>query len=102
MLIVNLTPHTIHLPNLTIAPDGRLPRCTEISESVGTFEGVELISRTYGEVFELPAPVPGTLYVVSALVRQALLDRKDLASPGDLLRDADGRIVGAKNLIVNT
>jgi hypothetical protein len=31
-----------------------------------------------------------------------LSDRKDLASPGELIRDDTGQIIGAQNLIVNS
>jgi hypothetical protein len=100
-MIINLTPHAINLPGKTIEPSGQLARCKEISRVVGNFDGIELIQRSYGEVEDLPEPQAGTLYIVSMLVRQALPDRRDLASPGDLERNETGQITGAKNLVIN-
>lgn len=45
-------------------------------------------------------PEATTVYVVSALVRLALPYRRDLASPGPLVRDADGQPVGCRGLEV--
>lgn len=101
MQIINLTPHAIHLPDRTIEPSGQLARCSEVSSPVWTFDGIDLITRSYGAVSGLPDPQPQTLYIVSMLVRQALPERSDIASPGDLVRDESGAIVGAKNLVVN-
>lgn len=100
-MLINLTPHVIHLPGMFIEPSGLAPRCTEVSAPRGSFAGVELIAREYGQVESMPAPVEDVLYIVSLLVRQALPDRKDIASPGDLIRDESGKIIGAQNLVVN-
>jgi len=62
---------------------------------VGTFGGVPLTRTTYGEVVE------GTLYVVSGLVRAAVPERTDVASPGELVRDALGVVTGCRGLVVN-
>ena len=67
----------------------------------GEVNGIALSRVTFGEVTGLPDPVEGTLYIVSALVRSALPARTDLASPGDLVRDAAGAVIGCKGLIVN-
>ena len=60
-----------------------------------------MIAREYGAVMGIPEPEPDTLYIVPALVRLALPARKDIASPGDLVRNDKGQVVGAKNLVVN-
>jgi len=99
--IVNLTPHEIHLPDRTVPPSDFVARCNEVTKDAGDFDGVKLIQREYGDVYGLPDPAPETLYIVSLLVRQACPQRKDLASPGDLVRDGEGKIVGAKNLVIN-
>lgn len=103
MNIINLTPHAIHLPNRTIEPSGQVARCQEWTLPAGTFDGIVLIRREYGAVEELPEYVhkSGNLYIVSMMVRQALPERIDLASPGDLIRDESGQIIGCKNLVVN-
>ena len=105
MPFVNLTPHAIHiqpdgLPAFTVLPSGTVARCAESKNVVGNFEGVELVTNKFGDVYDLPVPVDNTIYIVSMVVRQAI-ERPDLASPGDLIRDAEGKIVGCRNLVVN-
>jgi hypothetical protein len=100
-MFINLTPHVIHLPTCSIAPSGQLARCTEVTSPTGIFEGVTLVRRSYGAVTGLPDPQPDVLYIVSMLVRVACSERRDLASPGDLVRDNDGNIIGTSNLVVN-
>jgi hypothetical protein len=100
-MLINLTPHAIHLPDRTIEPLGLLARCAEITELAGEFDGVQIVRRRYGQVEGLPDPQNGVIYIVSLLVRMACPERSDLASPGDLVRDENGVIIGAKNLVVN-
>ena len=104
--LVNLTPHALNLilasgEVRTVAPSGNVARCATVSEVVGEVNGVALSRTTYGEVVGLPEATEGTLFVVSALVRSAVPHRKDVASPGDLVRDAGGNVVGCKGLVVN-
>lgn len=101
MLVVNHTPHVVTIGEMVIEPCGNVARCVEISAPAGSFAGVELITRQYGHVEGLPEPLPNVMYIVSALVRMALPERNDLASPGDLVRDENGKITGCKNLVVN-
>lgn len=99
---INLTPHTINLPDRTIPPSGTIARCAEVTTPAGNLDGVEIICRNYGEVSELPEETSEDVYyIVSALVRLALPERFDLLSPGDIVRDESGKIIGAKNLIIN-
>lgn len=100
-MFINLTPHAINLPSLTVPPSGKVARCAEITTRAGECEGVALVTKDFGDVSDLPDPVEGTVYIVSMKVRQALPHRHDLASPGDLTRDDKGQITGAKNLAVN-
>lgn len=105
MNLMNLTPHALHLVTpggtVTIAPSGTVARCTQTSTSAGEVGGIPLSRVTYGDVQGLPEPQEGMLLIVSALVRSALPTRTDLASPGDLVRDAAGAVIGARGLIVN-
>jgi hypothetical protein len=55
---------------------------------------IELYKPTYGEVMDLPEPQPNTVYVVSGMVNAATPDRQDVVSPGDHIRDPDGRPIG--------
>ena len=103
MTIINLTPHAITVVgNATFAPSGAVARCASITSAAGSFDEIPLTSVSYGDVESLPAPQKGVLYVVSALVRAAVPSRKDVASPGDLLRDDKGNVIGCKSLVVNS
>lgn len=99
--LVNLTQHAINLPDRSIEPSGTVARCAEVTAEAGAFDGVSLVRRSYGAVSDLPDPQPNTLYIVSMLVRLACPNRTDLASPGDLVRDEAGKIIGCQNLVVN-
>jgi len=99
---VNLTPHAIVVVGgPTIPPSGKLARCVSSSVSVGEHAGVSLCRTSYGAVDGLPDPEAGVIYIVSALVRAAVPHRADVASPGELVRDAAGSVIGCKGLSVN-
>lgn len=103
--IMNLTPHTLNLKAIDgrmvdIPPSGQVARCTETSVQVGEIElegGVVLSKKrkTYGEVYDLPDPQEGVIYCVSFRVAQAVPDREDVVFPGDLIRDEEGKPIGA-------
>lgn len=102
MQIVNLTQHPIVIVGgPTVAPSGSVARCATVSVPAGNFGGVPLTKTQYGAVEGLPDPVDGVLYVVSAMVRAAVPDRHDVASPGNQVRDANGAIIGCRSLDVN-
>lgn len=80
-------------------PSSGVARCTtnqsvvfEAEDPNGNFPVFE---TTYGEIDNLPNPVPGTIYIVSAIValagRQA--GRTDLAIPTNMVKTEDGRTV---------
>jgi len=103
MKLINLTPHPINLPAGTIQPEGQvarvavsyaLPRHID-AEGLGC---VKLVRPTYGDVTNLPDPKPETMFIVSGMVQQACPDRDDLVVPAELVRDDQGRIVGANSL----
>jgi len=93
MKIVNLTPHQVRLNSgAEFAPSGTVARVR--AEYTGPDEdGIYVV--TFGQVQNLPAPEPGTLYVVSAMVAQAA-KRADVVSPAtghpEAIRDASGQI----------
>lgn len=101
--IVNLTGHDLNIGGTMIeAEKDRFPaRCYEKTTILGEFAGVPLVVREYGEVVGLPDPVPGTIYIVSNIVRLAFPERGDLASPGRKMVDKDGNLLGATELVVN-
>jgi hypothetical protein len=100
--LVNLTPHAVVLSGgPSLPPSGSIARCSQVSSPAGEFEGIPLSRTVFGAVEGLPEPAPGVMFLVSALVRGAVPHRKDVASPGELVRDPEGRVVGCKGLIVN-
>lgn len=110
MNIINLTPHPITLVTeggtFTVPPSGTIVRAQEVRTVVGTVvvEGVPIpVYRIeYGAPEGLPAPEPGTIFVVSALAAQAIArhapERDDVFIVADPVRDEQGRIVGARAL----
>ena len=106
MALLNLTPHEIVIVSpsgetiLRLPPSGTVARVSATTETLGTLEGIPLLRVSRGEPEGLPAPEAGVMLVVSGLVRDALPDRTDLASPGSLVRDAQGRVIGCEGLIV--
>ena len=104
MKLINLTPHSVKL----VTPEGvveftsaGVARVSSTQEEIGRVVGTPLVRATFGEVTGLPEPVEGTLFIVSGMVRAALPGRGDLVSPGDLVRDEAGAVVGCKSLIAN-
>ena len=106
MRLVNLTPHSITVLGgvapLVLAPSGSVARVAAVATPCGTVgEGIPLARLTYGEVTGLPDQQDAVLLVVSGLVRAALPARTDLASPGELVRDAAGQPVGCRGLVIS-
>ncbi len=106
MRVRNLTPHPVILQapdgaEVTIPPEGVVPRVRETSAPAGAVEvegvTIPLVTLRRSEVEGLPEPEPGTLLIVSSLVAEAA-GREDLVVPYDLVRDDQGRVVGARAL----
>ncbi len=75
---INLTPHAVVLNNGRIfPPSGAVARVTA---NYTSFDANGIAEVKFGEVTGLPAPVTGTLYIVSGLVAQAA-GRSDVVSP---------------------
>lgn len=101
-MLINLTPHTVNfVDGPAVPPSGTVARVNQTTERFGSVDGVNLVRATFGDVIGLPFPVDGTIFIVSAMVRAACTNRDDLASPGDLVRDAAGAVIGCNSLIVN-
>lgn len=96
--IVNLTPHTINLCGKEITSTG-LARCESVVETAGDINGVKINRRTFGAVYGLPEPQADTIYIVSAIVAQAVAgQRDDLYIVDETIRDEAGRIIGCNAL----
>lgn len=96
--IVNLTPHTINLCGKEIPSTG-LARCVSVVDKIGEIDGVKINRRTFGAVYGLPEPQADTIYIVSAIVAQAVADtRDDVYIVDETIRDKSGRIIGCNAL----
>lgn len=110
-MLKNLTPHEVKIFKLVgTVPD--LDLVIEEEEEVARVnceyvkvdkkvEGVDMYRTVFGEVTGLPAYEEGVYLLVSAMVREALPLRSDLVSPGQLLRDDDGNVIGCLGLVGN-
>ena len=94
MNIINLTPHEIVLAfgennaeRMAIPPSGTVARVASVPGVAETLGGVPVPvmgRQTWGKVENLPDPVEGTIYIVSAQVlgRPECLNRTDVVGPG--------------------
>ena len=106
MNLVNLTPHPITVvmsdaSQLTIRPDGTLARVNATKTPLPPVNGIPVNATTYGQVMGLPNRNDGVGYIVSALVRLAVPHRRDVFSPGELVRDGQNNVIGCKSLEAN-
>jgi len=96
--IINLTPHSITICSPGTAsleiPSTGLARVEEELIPVDEINGFPVYRRVLGEVTGLPEPQDGVVYVVSPVVTQACPERDDIYSPGLLIRNDCGIIVG--------
>ena len=103
MNFINLTPHAIKLNDGTIfPPSGVVARVSADIQEVETINGVKLFRQIFGEVEGLPEEIPGTMYIVSALVFSAV-DRSDCVAPAtgskETIRDEAGQIVSVPGFV---
>ena len=103
MKFVNLTPHSIRLNDGTsFEPSGVIARVSVDLQAVETVGGVQLFRQTFGDVEGLPEEVPGTMYIVSAMVLGAV-DRSDCVAPAtgsrETVRDEAGHIVSVPGFV---
>ena len=99
--LINLTDHTINPPGMRIPPSGAVARCEVDERHVGQVGAVKLLTRKYQQPENVPAPAPGVIYIVSAVVRLQMPNRTDVASPGRKICDDSGRVLGVTDLVLN-
>ena len=106
MRLINLTPHAVTLiasngSQVIVQPSGSIARCATTEKVVGevVVDGltIPLVETQFGAVEGLPEQEEGTMYLVSALVKEAA-NRKDLVSPGSQVRNDKGQVVGCESL----
>lgn len=103
---VNLTPHDINVVKtdgtvFSIPKSGDVARCAQSRQDVGVVDGINISTTKFGDVQDLPDPEIGVWFIVSALVRGAVPHRKDVLSPGTLVRDDAGNVIGCQGFDVN-
>jgi hypothetical protein len=123
MQIINATSHVVTIDGFEIRPSGYLARALEESKQVGILSGegfpslpltrtqytalVMDISSPIGSpsdrmVVGFPEPTDGVYYVVSSLAAEAAKrtgrETWDLLTPGQQVRDSEGKIVGCRSL----
>ena len=102
--IINGTPHAVYILNedgsiLRVFPKSNgMIRVKEENSDVGFIDGIPISQTKWGEVEDMPEEKPGTYYIVSQLVKNALPTRNDLLVPKGVVRDAQGNIVGCTRL----
>ena len=98
--ILNFTPHALNVVdldgNVTTFPSVGIARVATSVKALDPVCGFDVVSTTFSDVTGLPDYDPDKYYVVSRLVLSACPDRADLMCPGELIRDADGNVVGCK------
>ncbi len=110
MTFINLTPHDITVfvgdGSIVIPASGTVARVSSIYTHVGDIDGIPVSEVSYGDVHGLPQPMDGVIYVVSALVLNALkakgVNRTDVVAPDTdkgAVRDTSGRIIGVRGFI---
>lgn len=105
MIFINLTPHMINVVGgIQFPASGTVARVateSQVVEKIKHNDKVVLLTKTiFGKVENLPEPIAGTRYIVSTIVAQAAKDRSDLLTPGELVRDDQGNVIGCKSLNV--
>ena len=102
MKFVNLTPHDITVimgdqaDRKTFAKSGTIARVSQNTTVVQCVDGIDISLAEFGPVVGLPGWTSDTLFIVSAMVKSASTGRSDLVSPGELVRDAAGVVIGCK------
>ena len=103
MTIINLTPHKLNVQDLggdfiVVEPSGTVARvAVSLQEAAVMNPGIQVYKATYGAVTDLPEPRDGVNLVVSGLVASAA-PRADVFSPGELIRDEEGKPIGCRGL----
>lgn len=102
---VNLTPHALNIRNangdiVDFPVTGTIARVAQTATVVNVINGINITKQVFGNVVDLPDPQPDTIFIVARLVAAAAPDRKDLMIPGPMIRDDQGRVIGADGLAV--
>lgn len=101
--IINATPHPLVIQSakgelVTLPVSGIVPRVSTTEALTEVVAGFEVYETSFGEVVGLPDEVAGVFYIVGAMVRSALPQRRDLLIPRKQQRDPEGKVTHALGL----
>lgn len=103
--IINKVPHAIYILDsqnsiLKVFPQSTgMIRIDEQSVDIGEILDVPICSTVWSKDSpSVPSFQPGTYYIVSQLVKNAMPERPDFLVPKDIVRDSDGNIIGCRRL----
>lgn len=104
MKVINLTPHAVVITDgPTFEPSGTVARVSVSQVDDGVIAGVPVKKQTFGDIIDLPAPAPDTVYIVSAIVLAAAKEagRTDCVAPdtSNAVRDEQGHIVSVPGFV---
>ena len=102
--IKNLTPHEVRIvgergKEISSFPSQGVIRLAEKREKIGDVNGIPIFRKRFGGS-DLPPEREGIYYIVSLPVAQAFPERKDFLVPDQLVRDNQGRVIGARSFAV--
>jgi len=109
MKLINATPHQLKIEDsggqiITLDPSNIVARLAANRTACGTVGDITLYATTYGDLTPLPPPDGESFYIVSLLYLTALRatgdTRQDVASPGELIRDLSGNVIGCRGLSI--
>lgn len=101
---VNLTDHDIRITDggtdIIIPPSGVIARIkSKERKLIGVHAGIKQYLLGGRQIEYLPAPSPGTIYIVSKVVLSALNGRrKDVYAP-ERIKRKNGQVISAKGLV---
>ncbi|TLG71279.1 hypothetical protein [Culicoidibacter larvae] len=101
---INLTDHDIRIADgvtdVVIPPSGMIARIkSKERRLIGIDAGIKQYLLGGRQIEHLPAPAPGTIYIVSKVVLAALNGRrKDVYAP-ERVKRKDGQVISAQGLV---
>ena len=107
MPFINMTPHPINIfvrnengdeEEIRIDASGETIRLEETWSEIKIVGGVPITQCFYSTPTQLPSPVAGLYYIVSAMVANAFPLRSDFLIPAQTIRNNEGRIIGCTSL----
>ncbi len=105
LTLINLTPHPLNMYmdgmlKEIITPTGPPARVGVERIKIGYLNEYPVSKVTFLEVENMPEPEEGLVYIVSAIVADALKDKgrsEDIYAIDELIRDGEGVIKGASS-----